>query len=259
MTLNRTWIAECSNHDDPVIVESAWVDETGLQWGDAYVTESSSYSFAVINGIDYSFVDESTWIWLINVTYGKREKFRNPLLEPARLSFGLYQTQIPVDFDCFGRAILNPCGEPYEEPVMRDDSRSTLTVRLNVGYNSFNWGVAQQYRDCTNSNWWKGGAPGTVKISDISAESDEHDEIGAYWKVAYTFHHNPLTWDSRPLNKGFHQLVDGKPKKILLADGKEPDTAQLLDNNGKFIPKGTGQPTFGRFQIYNRVPFNFPF
>lgn len=253
-THRRIWHAKCdSPYDDGLVV----LDEVGVVYGSIYATENSTDVGATCNNIDVELIDKSTWLWQVTATYGPEQDTNNPLNEPPSYQWGVVRSQKLVDYDVFSTAILNAAGDPYEQGVQKSVALSTLTVQTNEKY--FSWNTARAYNDCTNSNSWKGAAPGTLRVT-ITASDDWHQEIGEYWHVTYFFEHSkdPQGWDAVVLNKGFNEVVDGVKKKIML-EGKEPSEAQLLDKNGKHIPQGSGQPVFNYHRIYNRVPFNFPF
>lgn len=257
---SRTFLVHCSSAYDRPSTCFYSLSLLGVTHGSPYPDDST----AVCNGLSAQYIQKSQYIWAITANYGPpTQEEDNPIKERVKYSYNFAQFKELIDEDIFDTPILNSAGDPYEDAIERDDSRSVMTVKINLSANVFSWATANLYRDKVNAQSWKGAKPGTVKMAGITAEDNWHQKCGYYYSTSWTFHHNPLTWDKKLLQKGFNERVKNKDgdyiKKKILINGKEPTDAVLLDKKGARLEQDA-QPVFKDHKIYYRVPFaSFPF
>lgn len=190
--------------------------------------------------------------FLVTAVFGVPDEEDDPLDEPAEIKWSLDADSKIVEYDIFGRAILNSAGDPFSDPVEIDDMRPVLSVSRNEP--SFNYSLAYSYKDAVNADFFFGAPPGTVKVANIGSTRKFKENYGYYYTNEYTFHFNPQGWDVILLDQGFREKVSGKKKNIEV-QGKEVTEAHLLNGQGAKLPEG-GNPQYGRWRVYPRLPFS---
>lgn len=254
-TYTRTWTVVT---DDPKTGGATVKNAVPVSVGHIYQTETEYDETAACLRKNATCVSKDGKRWNVTVEYGSKEKSKTPLEELPKYHIGGQPATTNVDYNVFGNAIINSAEDAYSSPVVKQTKRTTMTVVVNKAWNAFDISMPREYADVTNSNWFFGAAPGTLKCT-ITGDSATHDEIGQYWIVKYEFEHSndPKGWDSVTLDAGFNHIENGKKKKIMI-EGKTPSEPVLLDGKGGILPKD-GQPQFRYDRIYNRVPFSFGF
>jgi hypothetical protein len=169
------------------------------------------------------------------------------------LSFGQFETVPYQDKD--GSPVVNSAGDPFDPPLMRDDSRPILTYKRNQAL--FIPSMAQQYRDAVNSDSLLGADPKTVKIADVQCEMALDPIIGVYNRVSWEFHFASLPngWKFSVLDQGCKQLnSDSSSQEVINFFGTPTNSPVLLDGNGSPLPPGE-DPVFLTFEGYDELSF----
>jgi len=253
----RSWLVVTSSpQDNGVNVQTEFMSATGLNLGSPYPGDPYAYLLSVNGKSD----GEDGCNWILTAKYGQFA-FGNtsdcPWTQPSQMSWDYQQFEQILDYDVDNKAILNSTGDPFANPVTRDQCRAVLTV--TQAEQSFQPQMSMMYSDTINSNAFCGASAGQLKIPCIPATRVWDARWGFYWQVRYTFQFNPLTWDKQILDQGYYELdSDTGKKKPILINGALASSPQLLDGSGAALPKG-GQPYFFTFKVYQRVPFNFIF
>lgn len=194
----------------------------------------------------------------VTVEYGPFDLVRdveNPLDAPPEVSWTFAQFERPVDQDVNGNPIVNTAGDPFDPPLMRDDSRPVLEIVRNEP--SFDPNLAKGYKDRVNTDVFFDQAPGTVKVANITGRRKYNQNIGLYYEVKYEFAFQDEGWSSNVLNAGLRQIdnsTNPPGRSPILIKGVPATEPIPLDNNGE--PLGPDdEPVFLNFMTYNQVPF----
>lgn len=221
----------------------------GIAIGDAI---GGADTDSVCNSIEANCTSDDGLTWLVSVQYGEIAGSENPLDDPTEYSLSFAQFEIRLDKDIKGKAIVNSALDPFLETIVKDDSRPILSVKKNI--QNFDFQLAYKYRDGINKDVFLGCPRGTVKVSNIQATSQNHDEFGTYWAVSYEFHINLQGWQTEILDCGFRELdANGKKKHIEIKGAKATEPVPL-DRNGKKLPDDA-QPKFKKFDVYPELNF----
>lgn len=224
--------------------------------GNTYSTGYEEDLGAVLLGMDLQSAADDGCQWELTLRYGVpgRDLYESPLDEPAQVDWDGEQFQRPRDQDRDGNAIVNSAYDPYDPPVMGDDTRPTLTVSRNQ--TDFSNTLAANYRDHVNSVEFLGWDPGTVKCSKITGRQQWHPNVTGhkYWQVTYVFQFDPDGWDSKPMDQGFRKIVAGARRQILIDSIPVTSPVPLNGAGGELAPGGT--PVFQSFDIYPEADFN---
>ncbi|GHT33125.1 hypothetical protein FACS1894214_5010 [Planctomycetales bacterium] len=109
------------------------------------------------------------------------------------------------------------------------------------------------YSNVVNSDNFYGAGPGTVLMDSISCDFD-----GEAWSVTYNIKERLDTWATFILDTGYAELdANGKPKKILDAEGTPISEPAKLDGSGHKLPTSndTGYD-IGPLWKYEQKPFS---
>jgi hypothetical protein len=162
--------------------------------------------------------------WLVVVTYdnkvdigqgdfsgGNGAPQPDPTLRRPRVSWGFAQFSKRVTTDRDGNAVLNSAGQAFDPPPERDFSRRVLTItRIESDYDD---ATAEEYQDAVNTDEFYGRAPGTAKMTSITA-SDHWENGDHYWEVTYIIH-----FDTAHLEEDESVANDGNRKRLLDGEG----------------------------------------
>ena len=71
--------------------------------------------------------------WTVTAEYSSEFTLaENPTNDPATITWGSEQFQRVVVVDKEGDAVVNSAGDPFDPPIMADDSRRVVTVTKNL-------------------------------------------------------------------------------------------------------------------------------
>ena len=217
-------------------------------------TDKGSY----VNQIDIAEEHEDGLSWVVTCSYGPYEALtfpQNPLSWPLKVTWGGKTVEKLVLYDQAGNPILNSAGDPFDEPITIDDSRSSLTVVRNESAATFSLSTCETYRDTLNLLAWNAFALKTVKLGTISAGELQFDSNTQTWyyAVTYPFEINRDGWQRKLLDRGFAYL-DGsnKLRRLVGPDGQAPGEPTLLDGTGHQLAHGA-TPVFISSDVYPAV------
>lgn len=270
----RVYVVEVSSaKDDQRIVETAF----GLpQYGYHYVTERSFD--ARVHAKRFYLKQIAPTLWDVEVEYDDKidivgnNGLETPLLEKPTWKWGGYQVRRVVTgqstleslnpqdpsavilLDSTG--ILNSAYEPYNPPAEIDAFIPTLTFTRNEP--RFNHRYMLYYVNSVNVYPWYGWFKRTVKCADIKGEFKTKVIMGEehpYWRVSYTFHFNPETWDLFLLDHGSYYLTTDLKKKPFVEKGVPK--IGLLTSSGHAATDVSTPPiaNYKRFRVLRELDF----
>lgn len=247
--------------DNPLDGPLSAMSAIGIRRGDVYFNgqELDPNAFATDIRADPAGDADDARQWVVTVDYGPLPPRQdNPLDEPPEVEWGFAQFEEVCDQDVFGVAILNSAGDYFDPPVVRDDSRTVLTVTRNEA--DFSARLAADHRDRINAAPFFGQARHCVKCSSITGTRQFVAGLGFYWKVRYEFHFDDRTFHKTILNQGLREKVAVVRKQIMIDQELPASSPVLLDSTGRALPPG-GTPVYRTFQVYREADFsifNFP-
>lgn len=198
--------------------------------------------------------------WTVTLSYSSQfEMTEDPLDEPARLTIDGEKYQEVADTDRNGQAMLNSAGDYFSDPpIMRDRTDHILRVSKNVAEIPI-WFLNSQ--DVVNDAefTYRGliFPERTLKIERVPIPEIQKRNDVEYFPLVIEIKYRKATWNAKPLQSGYRQLVGGDLVKIVSeGDGTDLTTPALLDENGAYIPHPV--PTdakYADFEIYNELDF----
>lgn len=198
-----------------------------------------------------------------------------------------FQTAVLQDTQT-NKTILNTAGDPYDPPLMREETRHVLTVTRNEKTYDIEW--ISGYKDHVNSDVFlkydpasdpqappdavafDGFEKNTVKCASITGDRKYHSDWGWYYEVTYTFEFRPIVWgytaddvyQLSPVQQswGFTEMVlnaglrqkgsDGKPTPVIIA-GAPVSTPVCLKEDGTY--DSAADPYYQKWDILPRAKF----
>lgn len=262
----------------PLAVRQAVDPATGVaipQPGAYYITPAGTYQEndhgAWVIGVEASLDDlhQTGGIqWTVTVSYGPFDTsaFGNdPTQWAIKVNFGGERTDRVLYFDQYGNPITNSAGDPFDPPITIDDSRSILTVTRNELVSSYNFALAEMYRDTINQYTWNGFAPYTAKLGIISTSDPQYSSAYQvyYYTVTYPFTIKRDGWQVAVLDAGCNELTgpygayypytDQKTRPIMNG-GQQVSDPVPLNGYGQRLPVG-GIPITLVFEGYSVTDF----
>jgi len=179
----------------------------------------------------------------------------NPLARPAVIEWDGEEFQRPFreNKDLDDKPFLNTAGDPFDPPVEQDQERPIVRITRNQA--SFEPSFARLYANAVNEDTWFGYEPFSVKCKPIRARSTREGQLD-YWIVTYEFHlteEGELWIPTKVLNAGFHQLVNGQRKEILIGASRPSSPVPLNEQGGVNSPLLA--PVNLKFRLYRKLPF----
>jgi hypothetical protein len=166
----------------------------------------------------------------------------NPLQRPPIVIWGQQKVQRVLEFDMSqqavgqnGQPVLNSAGDPFDPPVVVEDTYPTLTYIRNEG--TFDPGVPIAYKDAINNDVFLGAPQYCSKVDGITARSNVENNL-QYFEVTYQFSFrrwNPPVekgWLSQILDRGFYE-IDANGNKKRIKDGFAQDIVTPFPLDGK--------------------------
>lgn len=189
----------------------------------------------------------------------------DPLARPAQIIWGSQKFQRPFEQDFTDPPngpypVQNSAGDPFDPPIMVDDTLPTLTVIRNEG--SFDPGVPIIFKDAINNDEFFGAPQYCAKVESITARSNVENNF-LYWEVTYVFSFkrwNPPTEKGfllLPRDQGFYAIDPNTNKKSRILDdlGQPVVTPKKLDGFGHKLTDNT-QTFYLLFQPYKALNFS---
>lgn len=251
-TYRRTWEVHT---DDPEDGALAVMRAVGVDVSIAYSTGTESDAWAGATQISCDCTAEDGMTWKVTTDYGPWDPrdAENPLDAPYEIDWSFAQFESIADVDVNGFAVVNSAGDPFDPPVVRDDSRPVLTVTRNERLDAFDAAVAYSYRDTINADDFMGAGPHQVKVATISARRAYHPACGLYWVVTYVFHFNEDGWDKVILDQGLRYVSNATLRNASI-NGQSATAPVLLDGAGGILSPGA-PAAYLTFQVYKESTF----
>lgn len=177
----------------------------------------------------------------------------------AIITWGSEQFQKPAVFDKDGDLIVNSAGDPFDPPLMMDDSRRVVTVEKNLSSVPA-WILS--YQDAVNSDTFSVDgvsiAAGIAKMQSVTVGPVQIRGATAYRTVTFTMHLQRDGWILQPLDAGFRKK-DGTDRVNITNDGDNdlPAAPVPLDGSGDVLTDPS--PTncvFLSFDVYKTLAFS---
>lgn len=249
--------------DDPLDGPRTVAGAIPFTYGDPYSIGNDSDSEATLKKIVPSLKGDSLTAWQCNLSFDTEPLFpegvsggvTTPFDEPADVEWEFNPRQIGVSKDRHGNRIRNSAGMPFDEIVTKDVTFPILNVSRYEA--SFPFGIAEMVADRVNSLTWQGFAPRTMKVHSIRAQRMYHVAWGRYYRITYGFAFNRLTWNYKPLDQGYHELIAGEISPIK-KDGFQITDPLPLDGAGRLLAQG-GQEIYLDFEIQDEINFDTVF
>lgn len=263
-TFTRKWLIRV---DAPATSRVTIANAANVRFGDGYP------EFTNHKAMEFDLTEESGdgMVWMLVVRYyiPPVEKTPDPTTGMPKdcWSGAGSTTSIPVFKDKDDNKIVNSAGDPLEG-AERESSEFTLT--LTKCYADLSWSpIAKSHSNTVNASTWNGSSPRTWKAAFRSANKKEATVSGSdnqtkpYWEVTWEFHYREETWDYRPWDVGFNQLVDstgapngsGSSRAAVLGADKKPVKAPVALSSG--VAKAAGsEPDALTFHLYQESDFS---
>ena len=263
-TFTRKWIIRV---DSPLTSRVAISRAPGIVFGAGYP------DFPSHKAMEFDLTEESGdgMLWGLTVKYyvPPLENRPNPSTGmPSDCWAGSGNTvNIPAFKDKDGNLIVNSAGDPLEG-AERESSEFTLT--LTKAFDDMAWSaLAVSRSNSVNNATWNGSAARTWKVAFRSVNKKEmtvsgtDDQTKAYWEAVWEFHYRAETWDYKPWDVGFNQLVDssgnatagGNKRAAILGADKKPVKSPVALSSG--IAKAAGSaPDLLQFRLYPETDFS---
>lgn len=173
---------------------------------------------------------------------------------------------IPVYKDATGNEITNSAEDPLEG-AEKESSEFSLT--LTKCYANLSWSsIAAAQSNTVNNATWNSSPARTWKVAFKSASKKEATSSSAdttqpYWETTWEFVYRAETWDFKPWDVGFNQLVDsagnptssGTQRAAILGADKKPVKSPVALSSG--VAKAPGQPPNAlNFRLYAETNFS---
>lgn len=241
-TYTRVWEVEVDRADGPLVASNHASIPT---LRDSYsISGIESDANAYVQTIEAEpIVDQgASIVYAVTVNYGPLDpgEMAEALDRKIRIQFSFNKFERIVWIDEDGNPIRNSAGDPFGDPVTRDDSRPIIVVTRNEDVNDFDVTLAGQYQDVVNDDTWNTFPARTVKCTEIRTSEERKDPSTNlyYYEVTYVFEVKWDTWTRKILDQGFAYLDGGVRKPFLDADQQPISDPRLLDGLGAELPDG---------------------
>jgi hypothetical protein len=178
----------------------------------------------------------------------------DPLDRPAEIEWSFIQREYVLEIDKSAPPlyVVNSANEPFDPPLIEQDI--IPVVRITRNQENFYYGAIKTYVNKVNSStFWSDWPAGTVLMSSITANQLVEGGV-LYWRVTYELQLRIDGWQLDVMDRGFRQLVDGKPQVITDENGEPFNTPQCLDLSGHLLPP-TQDPEYMTFYPKAEVDF----
>ena len=189
---------------------------------------------ANINGLRYKVtVDYGVWNPFATSSSGSPVDYT----PHASIEGVTYEELVKKDVD--GTPVLNAAGDPFDPPVMRDQTRCVIHVSRNE--TSTNIATMLGYANRVNSSAFFGFPARSLKFNPPRFTKDYDQFLGqTYWQCEYEFVYDPDTWDKKVLNCGYKQLGTDSgghsQQQQIVTLGGATTGPFMLDVNGAYLP-----------------------
>lgn len=173
--------------------------------------------------------------WMVTAQYSdKRQLAEDPMGDSVQIDWGSEQFQRPAEFDRDGNAVVNSAGDPYDPPLMMDDSRRVVNVETNLAVVPA-WIL--DYQDAVNSDlFYIDGitvAAGLAKMQSITVGPVKRRNGIIYRTVKFAIQLQRDGWAITHQDVGFRQIASGGRENIKnVGDNELPGAPVPLDGSG---------------------------
>lgn len=266
-TFTRKWIVRV---DNPRTSRVEIAQAADVQYGDPHPDAAAHVA------MEFDCTEESGdgMIWGITVRYyvppaAATPDPENPGVPVSTWAASNSTSSVPAYQDKDGEMIVNSAGDPLEG-IERDDDNFSLTLtKYYDGATNLAWSaLAETHSNTVNADAWNGSPARTWKVEFKSASKKPSTTNGGsettfYWETTWEFRYKADTWDLKPWDIGFNQLVDstgaplqgGTLRAAILGADKKPVRQPVALSYG--VAKTAGQyPDELEFRVYRETDFS---
>jgi len=205
-------------------------------------------------------VDDPT-IWVVSVTYDQSGSPLSRYWDVVwdEVEFEKVATKNIDDGDKWhGEAIVNSAGDPFDPPIVTDDSYSQLIITRYE--NSYKIENVEKFRHSINNTPIViDGFLFPENTLKLKSYKGIREVVGGqiYFRCTLVIEYRPKTWVDEVLDAGYRMLNnDIPPKRIHITDSINNPvvTPHLLNGLGKPLPKGN-DPKYLKFLYIKRANF----
>lgn len=233
-THTRTLLARSAS--DSFVSSYAVAVATGLVPGDVHPADQYA-TIRKINPVRRKTLPPNQ-LWDVTIEWSTEttevDIEENPVNRKVKRSESTTDQQRYIIRDKNGKVILTSAKRPFDGGIPTTVKLGTITFERNEQHGvEYYVGKAIDLSGRINSLPFMGAAAGTLMLHVDAKETWEG--TWHYWAVTYTFVHEPLGWQPRPINADFYELVNGKHVRIR-ENGNDATEPVPLDSSGRVIP-----------------------
>lgn len=202
--------------------------------------------------------------WTITAEYSSAVEMNvDPTQDAMQIRVYTEQFQKPAVFDKNGNKIVNSAGDPFDPPLMMDDSRRVISLVRNVAaYPS--WVLS--YQDAVNSDTFTVRgitySAGVGKVQSVAISDGQIRNDIPFYTVEVLIHLQKNGWILQPLDVGFRELGYGGDLINILnpGDTERPSAPVPLDGSGHQLSNpSTTNNVLLSYSVYDTQPFSVLF
>jgi hypothetical protein len=189
--------------------------------------------------------------WTVTAEYStERELAEDPTADPAEITWGYEQFQKPAVTNYAGQAIVNSAGDPFDPPIMIDDSRPYVTISKNLASVPV-W--IMTYQDAVNSSSFvvdgvTVGA-GLAKMQNITVTRGQSRNGISFRTVTFSIHLQKQGWQSRQLDAGFREVTYSGELQNIRNPGDDELPAAPVPLNGSGMALENPSPSTAQYRV----------
>ncbi len=185
------------------------------------------------------------------------QSYGGPETVPAEIEWFTIASEVKVDKDIHGKALVNSVGEPLDPPLTRPHNDPGLRITRNELEDPRAKIKAYTSPPVVNADDFWGYPPGAAKMASIGAPLARGEPN--YWRTTYEIHFRDdadpdARWNRRILDAGFHQVIAGQMVAILDHDKKPVTEPYPLNGLGAAVPIG-GDHFWHSWKLFKAVAF----
>jgi|GEM_PF-6579749 len=176
--------------------------------------------------------------------------------KPTRYDWRVITSDVPVDTDVNDNAIINPAGEGFDPPLIREHHDNQVVITKYV--DKFSPNTAHTWFGKVNQVAWRVDgisiAPDIARIANVEHQEEWDNNGDNYFKLTITIDFRTDGWKRKVLNEGY-RYKDGSDIKIAKdADDNALNEPVWLNANGTL--NTTTTPSYTYFELYETMDFN---
>ena len=203
-------------------------------------------------------------VWIVTLSYSNEsvqgEKYENPLMDRAKISWNTESVTTPAHYDKDGNAILNSAGQPFIDGLNVEESHWAVKIRKNLAFVPL-W--INNYRNAVNSDAITiDGVPIAVRAAKVTSLA-----IGE-WEQRNDIWYRPLdltirlkdTWVVQLLDQGFvrkHPTDSSKRITTSLDDGYVNAVVSLDGSGNQLANPSPDNSVFLNYHVFPELSFSF--